>query len=87
VPDQFSQWVRGQSDVTQFQFLIDYEFSLYPQNGIDLIKGLSIHRNSILVTSHADEVNLQEKCMEVGVQIIPKDMISKIKIFNRGEVI
>lgn len=60
--------------------MIDYEFLNQTQSGLDLIEELSIGKNSILITSRFEEEKIQERCISLGVKIIPKTMAGFIPL-------
>jgi signal transduction histidine kinase len=61
-------------------FLVDYEFSGEKINGFELINDLKIEKASMLVTSQDTNLSLQKKCMYIGLKILPKLLVSNIKI-------
>jgi signal transduction histidine kinase len=61
-------------------FLIDYEILGQNQSGLELIEELGIQRQSILVTSHHEELTVLNKCNQLGVKLIPKLMCGFIPI-------
>lgn len=79
-PENFSQWMKTISSFEQNLYLIDYEFINYPQNGLDLIERLHIEDNSILVTSHYEEIQVLQKALKLKVQMIPKLMAGIVPI-------
>lgn len=62
------------------QFLIDYEFSGKPWNGVGVIEKLNCAKNAILVTSHYDDAIVQFQAQEMGVRIIPKGLAHLVPI-------
>ncbi len=62
------------------QFLVDYEIVGSPENGLQVIQRLGISKKSVLVTSHAGDVSLQERCQALGVRLLPKSIVSYIPI-------
>lgn len=71
--------------LTNAQYLIDYEFQSADYNGLDKIIELKIP-NAILVTSHYDEENVQIKCIERNIKIIPKSAIPYLPIIHLNSV-
>ncbi len=61
-------------------FLIDQEYLEQNQNGLQVIEELQISKNSILVTSRFDELEIIEKCTTLGVKLLPKSMSGNIPI-------
>ena len=70
-----------------FLILIDYELSGQPQTGLDLIKSLGIEKQSILVTSRFEEKEIRDKCISMGIQIIPKMMASIVPIIHSPKLL
>ena len=68
-------------------YLVDLEFLNWNHDGLDLIRETGIQNNSILVTSHFNEVDVQKKSMELNIKIIPKELASEIKILLPAEVL
>lgn len=64
-------------------YLVDYEFSGQPYNGLNLIKKISDHKKPedryLLVTSRADE-EIHELCIQNHLQIISKFFALKIPV-------
>lgn len=79
-PDYFSDWIQSQSEKNKILCLIDYEFSSHQITGLELITQLSLQKKSVLVTSHADEDDLQKRCTQLGVRILPKSMMNWITV-------
>lgn len=71
--------------VSDFQFLFDYEFIGHKYlNGLTLIEKYSIADCSTLVTSHYEEIALQEHCAKLGIKIIPKSFVGFVPIHFNG---
>ena len=63
---------------SQALFLIDYEFLNQSLNGLEIIQKLGIAKQSILVTSHASRLEIQNQCVALGVKLLPKELSSAI---------
>lgn len=61
-------------------FLIDYELSGEMQSGLDLIEQYRLGGCSYLVTSHYDDLAIRERCLKLGLEIIPKSFAPYISI-------
>lgn len=61
-------------------FLVDYEFVNEHQSGLDIIEKRSLQEQSILVSSHFDEKKIRQRCMDLGVKLIPKTMAGSVPI-------
>jgi hypothetical protein len=55
-------------------FLIDYEFLNHQETGLDIIDELGLEKHAILVTSHFDEEDVQEKANQLKLKILPKNL-------------
>jgi anti-sigma regulatory factor (Ser/Thr protein kinase) len=65
---------------SQALFLIDYEFLNQSLNGLEIIQKLGIAKQSILVTSHASRLEIQNQCVALGVKLLPKELSNVIPI-------
>jgi nitrogen-specific signal transduction histidine kinase len=63
-----------------FIVLVDLELEGQNYSGVDIIQILKIESKSILVTSHADEKELQDTCTHSNIKLLPKLMASLIPI-------
>lgn len=71
----FFDWKRNfQLETMPLLYLFDLEFLGNHQTGIKIIEEYNIQKNSVLVTSHFENINVHEKCEELGIKIIPKDL-------------
>ena len=61
-------------------FLVDYEFRGADGSGLDCVEELGIASSCILVTSHAEDVALRERCTVLKVRLFPKSAASLITI-------
>lgn len=68
----FKEWY-GQNQNEKMLLLFDHELLDQDQSGLDIIDELRL-RNAILVTSRYEEDQVRERCLQLGVQIIPKGM-------------
>lgn len=60
-------------------YLIDYELS-GSESGLDFLKSFKLNQNAYLVTSHADDIAIQNAATSVGVWLLPKAVASDIGI-------
>lgn len=82
-PDQLTIWVKdNRNKQHNILFLIDYELIGFKTVGLDLIENLDICSQSILITSHYDEVELRTRCEHLGVQLIPKSVAAYVPIIT-----
>lgn len=61
-------------------YLIDYELLGFATNGLELILSLNIQSQSILVTSRSEESTILERCLTLGVRLIPKGQAAYVPI-------
>lgn len=64
---------------SQITYLIDYDLG-DQLTGLDMIKKYHLTNNAILVTHRYDDIELQQRCIALGVQIIPKNFILHIPL-------
>ncbi len=76
-PDKFREW---HFDFKADIYLIDYEFLGSSETGLNLIEECDLQKKSILVTSRFEEEKIQERCLSLGVRLIPKGLASYIPI-------
>jgi two-component sensor histidine kinase len=81
-PEELKVWLgkRPESDITRFKYLIDFEFRASDQNGLDVISDLRIAEDSVLVTSHFDEPDIQRQCLNMGIKMVPKSHVGTLAI-------
>jgi len=68
------------SEKVEYLFLIDQEFRGSSETGLQLIELLGIEKQSILVTSHSEDLVVQEVCSNKGIGLLPKTMAACIPI-------
>lgn len=61
--------------------LVDYEYIGSILNGLDIIERKKLN-NTFLVTSHFDEEYIQNKATQLGVRIIPKNILPYLELKN-----
>jgi signal transduction histidine kinase len=66
--------------------LIDFELINQIKSGLDLIEELNIYRNSILVTSRYEEVNIQERALNLNLSILPKSLAGFVPIIVKPKL-
>ncbi len=70
-------------------FLVDYEFAGADQNGLDAIAQIAVTTriaNVILVTSHAHELPVVERCKKLGIRLLPKSLIGLVPVSTTASV-
>lgn len=79
--DQFEMIVKAmQAAQKPFVCLVDYEFIGEVKTGIDAIKNLGVAASAILVTSRHDEEQVNERCQDLRIKMIPKGVAPVIPI-------
>lgn len=74
-------WVEKNSEIAKFAlYLVDYELLGQNQNGLDLIEELGLNVRAILVSSRYEEPKIKERCIKLGVKMIPKGMASLVPV-------
>jgi signal transduction histidine kinase len=76
----FLEWTKLQANMKQFIYIIDYNLNDKIYNGFKVISDLCIQEQSYLVTSHAEELWLQNICISNKLFLIPKQQISSYQI-------
>jgi anti-sigma regulatory factor (Ser/Thr protein kinase) len=77
--------VESEVSVRNNLYLIDYEFIDSQEDGLSIVRKLGIAAQSVLVTSHYEESDVQKAASDLGVRIIPKTMVSFVPL-TAGEV-
>lgn len=85
--EEIKKWIANQSKAINkevkslrflfedFCFLFDYEIGSKGPTGLNLIEEYGIAKSAFLVTSRFEELAIQNKCTELSVGLIPKNMI------------
>ncbi|MCP4912538.1 MAG: HAMP domain-containing histidine kinase [Oligoflexia bacterium] len=66
--------------MSDYLFIVDYEFSGKNYNGIEIIQELEIFDNAVLMTNMADEHSVIKSCEECDVSLVPKKLAANIEI-------
>ncbi len=61
---------------------VDYDFGIGKKNGLEIIAESGIVKQSVLVTGHYDDPEIQTVCASIGCRLLPKDRISSVRITN-----
>lgn len=69
----------SEQDRQKLMLFSDYELIGQHTNGLEIIKQLNI-KNSILVTSHYEEVEIQNEAIALNIPIIPKLLATKMTL-------
>jgi signal transduction histidine kinase len=73
-PEFKSYYSKEFGDLDQAVFLMDYELIGHRETGLDLVEQLGIQHQTILVTSHYEESDIRDRCLRLGVKMIPKPL-------------
>lgn len=78
------QWHINNKDIhNDVIYFIDYELHDRQYDGLQLIQKLNVKKRSYLVTSHAEELSIQQYCEKFDVWLLPKSLISEIPLIYR----
>lgn len=58
-------------------FLVDYQFMSKAMSGLDFIEARGISERAMLVTSRFDDPKIQQRAIELGVKIVPKQLLGR----------
>ena len=74
-PDELRAWTKANPQkALGALYLADYELLGDRETGLDLISALGLMKQAILVTSRAEEPPIVEKCVRLGVRLLPKGL-------------
>lgn len=62
--------------------LSDFELMDKDSDGIDVIHKLNHAKDSVLVTARSEEVEIQERCLEAGIKLLPKSLVNYVKVYK-----
>ena len=79
----FSCWFEGQGNNRDRLFLIDFELIGQDLNGIEIIDKFQLQEKSILVSSRADDEEVIEKCENLKIKLLPKELASTTPIVKQ----
>jgi hypothetical protein len=84
MPANLESWVRQAAGLLdKAVFLVDFELIGSEVTGLDLVRRLGLESRSILVTSRYEEPALRDRCVAMGVKMIPKGMAGFVPISIR----
>lgn len=83
-PAHLAEALRG-CPPAQLLCLVDFEYLGSSVNGLDVIEANGIAARAYLVTSRYDEERVVERCLRLGVRIIPKLVAGHLPICLRDE--
>jgi len=59
-------------------YLIDFELRNDMQNGLNILTKIDVKSRGYLITSHAEDIVIQQNCEHLGVWLIPKTLAGEI---------
>lgn len=59
-------------------FLIDYDLGKNSPNGIEVMQSIQTYSVRCLVTGHFDDLDIRNKCSELGINLVPKSHIENL---------
>jgi signal transduction histidine kinase len=75
-PDRLRSWWQSARSISlPTLFLVDYELDDAEVSGLDVVAGLEVAAQSVLVTSHHDDPAILAQCARMQIQIIPKSVV------------
>ena len=81
---EFERWMQDfdaeDADREKKLYLIDYELQTGDLSGLDLIERYHLASTAILVTSRFDETAVQERCLKLGLLLLPKFMVGFVPL-------
>ncbi len=75
----FLDWYRDNNPANVL-FLLDYDLGPHELNGLELFSELRNNESAVLVTGHYDLEEVQRKCEDLGLEILPKSQVSVVRI-------
>lgn len=79
-PDDLIDWYGQVDRKGPMTFLCDYEILDHDKTGLDVIQQLDISDLSVLVTSRYEDIDLQKKCQEMALNLLPKCLAGFVPI-------
>ena len=73
-------WTQLNTLNPNFLIILSDEISEDTHSALDLISELNLQNASILVTSRYDDQIIQSRCMEIGVPLLPRNLVEVIPI-------
>ena len=67
---------------TKCFFLVDYQLGAGESNGLELIAKLRIANRSVLVTSRFEDIDVQQRAMQLNVKIVPKQLLGNLELLD-----
>lgn len=75
------EWVKNNPEQKeQMMLLSDHELGDNSKTGLDLLEELQLGKRGYLITSHAEELTIQQRCIQTGIYLIPKCILEEITL-------
>lgn len=87
--DEFKKILNSSLNISnknQF-YLIDYELLSQNTNGLKIIEELGLKENVTLVTSRYEEPQIQNKCTQLGIKLLPKQLAGFVPIIIENAIV
>jgi|GEM_PF-3199696 len=81
--DDAVKWYQNLLTNEPVTFLVDYDLAENDKNGLSFLKLTGNKAYAYLITSHAEEVIIQNNIQELGTWLIPKILVSEIPIVEK----
>jgi signal transduction histidine kinase len=75
----FIDWRVANSSI-EILMLSDYELLGEDKTGLDILEQFNLRQNTILITSHYERLDIIERCVEQGITLLPKTLVTHISI-------
>lgn len=73
------EWVESHPQLREDIILIsDYKLQHESITGLELLKKFNIKKRGYLITSYAEELDIQQQCKELDIHLVPKSMLAEI---------
>ncbi len=76
---ELATWHREHEDASAL-YLLDYDLGNGEPSGLDLARDLKLTSNAILVTGHFDSEDIQKRCSDQHIGLLPKSYLSQVQI-------
>ena len=80
-PQDFLGWAKQKTD---FFLLTDYNLGNSMLNGLDIIEKLALEKKAILSTGQYDQVEIINRCLQLGCYLLPKNLMYYVSVSVYG---
>ena len=78
--NELIKWLQNHPLTSPYFVLCDYEIIGSEENGLDILERLKLASNAVLVTSRYDQVEVQQRCENLGIKLLPKSLATFVPI-------